>query len=67
MVADCAENGKGLYLSVTKVLSEKPKGATEVFEIRVTWPSSIAIYDGEVTSVNSDKIPTGTLTILRRR
>lgn len=37
------------------VLSEKPKGATEGFELRVTWPSSVAKDDGEVTSVNSDK------------
>jgi hypothetical protein len=37
-------------------LAEKPKGATEGFEIRVTWPSSIASDHGEVTLVNSQKI-----------
>lgn len=38
------------------VLTEKPKGATEGFEIRATWPSSLAKDDGEVTSVNSERI-----------
>jgi HEAT repeat protein len=37
-------------------LAEKPKGATEGFEIRVTWPSSLASDDGEVVSVDSKKI-----------
>lgn len=36
--------------------AEKPKGATEGFEIRVTWPSSLASDHGEVTLVNSQKI-----------
>lgn len=36
--------------------AEKPKGATEGFEIRVTWPSSLASDHGEVTLVNSRKI-----------
>lgn len=36
--------------------AEKPKGATEGFEIRVTWPSSLASDYGEVTLVNSQKI-----------
>jgi HEAT repeat protein len=36
--------------------AEKPKGATEGFEIRVTWPSSLASDHGEVTLVNPQKI-----------
>jgi hypothetical protein len=35
---------------------EKPKGATEGFEIRVTWPSSLASDDGEVIVVDSQRI-----------
>ncbi|MBW2031515.1 MAG: HEAT repeat domain-containing protein [Deltaproteobacteria bacterium] len=42
--------GKGL------AFSEKPKGAGEGFEIRVTWPSSLARDDGEVISVDSKRI-----------
>jgi hypothetical protein len=37
-------------------LAEKPKGATEGFEMRVTWPSSIASDDGEVVLVDSKRI-----------
>jgi len=36
--------------------AEKPKGATEGFKIRVTWPSSLASDHGEVTLVNPQKI-----------
>jgi len=36
--------------------AEQPKGATEGFEIRVTWPSSLANDQGQVTLVNSQKI-----------
>lgn len=35
---------------------EKPKGAGEGFEIRVTWPSSFAKDDGKVTLVDSKRI-----------
>ena len=38
------------------VISEKPKGATEGFEARITWPSSIANSDGVVTFVDSSKL-----------
>ncbi len=38
------------------IVSEKPKGATEGFEMRVTWPSCLANEEGEVISVSSDKI-----------
>jgi HEAT repeat protein len=36
--------------------AEKPKGATEGFEIRVTWPSSLASEDGEVVLVDRERI-----------
>lgn len=36
------------------VLIEKPKGATEGFEARLTWPSAIAKADGLVTSIDRD-------------
>lgn len=56
------------------VVSEKPKGATEGFELRITWPSCIVMNEGEVVSVNSDKIQykrlsdgrVGTLRLLKR-
>jgi hypothetical protein len=38
------------------VLIEKPKGATEGFEARLTWPSAIAKADGLVTSIDRDCI-----------
>jgi hypothetical protein len=37
-------------------ISEKPKGAAEGFELRVTWPSCLANEEGEIISVNPDKI-----------
>ena len=35
-----------------KVLSVEPKGATEGFEARLTWPSAIAKSEGRVTSID---------------
>lgn len=35
---------------------EKPKGATEGFETRITWPSSIASSDGKIINIDKSKI-----------
>lgn len=37
-------------------VSEKPKGATEGFELRVTWPSCTASEGCSITVANSEKI-----------
>jgi len=37
-------------------ISEKPKGATEGFEARITWPSSLASATGKVVSVDENKL-----------
>jgi hypothetical protein len=39
-------------LAKNKVISIKPKGATEGFEARLTWPSAVAKADGHVTSLD---------------
>ena len=39
-------------LAENKVISIKPKGATEGFEARLTWPSAVAKADGRVTSID---------------
>jgi hypothetical protein len=39
-------------LAENKVVSVKPKGATEGFEARLTWPSAIAKADGHVTNID---------------
>jgi HEAT repeat protein len=39
-----------------RVVAEKPKGAEEAFELRVTWPSSVATRDGTVSEVSSSAI-----------
>ncbi|MFO8010243.1 MAG: HEAT repeat domain-containing protein [Dehalococcoidia bacterium] len=39
-----------------KVIMEKPKGAQEGFESRVTWPAAVASNDGIVSSITSDRI-----------
>ncbi len=39
-----------------KVLTEKPKGAGEGFEIRVTWPAAVASYRGRVIEVTNDTL-----------
>jgi len=38
------------------VFSVKPKGATEGFEARITWPSAIASSKGTITVVDKEKI-----------
>jgi hypothetical protein len=40
-------------LSDNKVIQEKPKGAQEGFESRLTWPSSVASSDGQVINISS--------------
>lgn len=39
-----------------KVISVKPKGATEGFESRLIWPSSVASSDGIVSNINDEKL-----------
>jgi hypothetical protein len=39
-------------LAENKVVSVKPKGATEGFEARLTWPSDVAKADGRVISID---------------
>lgn len=39
-----------------QVLKEKPKGASEGFEIRVTWPSAVANCDGTIHAITPDRI-----------
>jgi len=39
-------------LAEKKVVSVKPKGATEGFEARLTWPSDVAKADGRVISID---------------
>ena len=39
-----------------KVISVKPKGATEGFEARLIWPSSVASSDGVVLNINDEKL-----------
>jgi hypothetical protein len=39
-------------LSKNKVITVKPKGATEGFESRLTWPSAIAKADGRVIHID---------------
>jgi hypothetical protein len=39
-----------------KVVVQKPKGAQEGFEVRVTWPSAIAKEAGTIEKVNADSI-----------
>lgn len=35
---------------------EKPKGATEGFETRITWPASVASSDGRIIYIGKDKL-----------
>lgn len=37
-----------------QVISEKPKGATEGFEARLTWLSAVATSEGVVSKINKD-------------
>lgn len=39
-----------------RVIIEKPKGAGEGFELRVTWPSAVASSDGTISEVSSSKL-----------
>jgi hypothetical protein len=39
-----------------KVIQEKPKGAQEGFETRLTWPCSIASYNGTISGLNDSHI-----------
>jgi hypothetical protein len=38
------------------VIEEKPKGAEEGFESRITWPAAIASSSGQITLLNHEKI-----------
>ena len=40
-------------LNENKVIQEKPKGAQEGFETRLTWPCSVASSDGIVTEISN--------------
>lgn len=40
-------------LNEKKVIQEKPKGVQEGFEIRLTWPCSIATSDGKVLEISN--------------
>jgi len=62
---DCVASGSVQYVSVKalrrayadgKVVEEKPKGAGEGFELRVTWPSAVASADGNVVDVSSSRL-----------
>lgn len=39
-----------------QVVTEKPKGAGEGFELRVTWPSVVASSDGVVSALTADRL-----------
>lgn len=41
-------------LHKNRVVSEKPKGATEGFEARLTWPSAVANFEGVVSKIADD-------------
>jgi hypothetical protein len=36
-----------------KVIQERPKGAQEGFETRLTWPCSVASSDGTITEISN--------------
>jgi hypothetical protein len=38
------------------VVSEKPKGATEGFEARITWPSSVASSPGKISYLDENRL-----------
>ena len=40
----------------TKLSAEKPKGAGEGFELRVTWPSAVASSDGIVSALTAERL-----------
>jgi HEAT repeat protein len=39
-----------------QVIAEKPKGAGEGFELRVTWPSAVASSDGVVSALSTERL-----------
>lgn len=39
-----------------QVVTEKPKGAGEGFELRVTWPSAVASSDGVVSAFTAERL-----------
>jgi HEAT repeat protein len=39
-----------------QVITEKPKGAGEGFELRVTWPSAVASSDGIVGAIGTERL-----------
>jgi hypothetical protein len=39
-----------------RVLKERPKGAQEGFELRLTWPSAITKHSGQVTAVTPSRL-----------
>src|ERR1035437_5048610 len=39
-----------------RVVSEKPKGAGEGFELRVTWPAAVASSDGVVSVLTAERL-----------
>ncbi len=38
------------------VIKERPKGAQEGFELRLTWPSAIAKHSGQVTAITGNRL-----------
>ena len=39
-----------------RVVSEKPKGAGEGFELRVTWPAAVASRDGVISALTAQRL-----------
>src|ERR1017187_5241939 len=39
-----------------RVVSEKPKGAGEGFELRVTWPAAVASSDGVISALTAERL-----------
>lgn len=39
-----------------RIITEKPKGAGEGFELRITWPSAIASGDGTISDVTPSRL-----------
>jgi len=39
-----------------RVIKERPKGAQEGFELRLTWPSAIVKHSGQVTAVTGNRL-----------
>jgi len=42
--------------AANQVTTEKPKGAGEGFELRVTWPSALASSEGVVSAINTERL-----------